>query len=206
MEVSLLKKCKDALVFLTLPGVGVFLLTMLKIQIQALLFASPKPLTLRQIANHLGAPSDDVEAQLSLLFGSMNTEESGIHLMRHPEGYQLITNPACAEVVEKLTKDEAGELTRPSLETLTIIAYRGPLTRAELEAIRGVQCALILRNLLIRGLILERDDSSRGEPVYTLSGDTLRYLGVHSEKELPDYEAFHGDTRLTKLVDALEGL
>lgn len=174
--------------------------------LQSLLFASPKPLSLRQIVGYLGISSDEVEASLSALVARMNTEESGIHLVKYPEGYQFVTNPSCAEVVEKLTKDEAGELTRPSLETLTVIAYRGPLTRAELEAIRGVQCSLILRNLLIRGLILERDDSSRGEPVYTLSGDTLRYLGVHSEKELPDYEAFHGDVRLTKLVDALEGL
>lgn len=179
---------------------------MLQSQIQSLLFASPKPLTLRQIVGHVAVSLEDVEAALVELMSVMNVEASGIHLVKHPEGYQLVTNPSCAEVVEKLTKDEAGELTRPSLETLTVIAYRGPLTRPELEAIRGVQCALILRNLLIRGLIVERDDSSRGEFVYTLSGDTLRYLGVHSEKELPDYDAFHGDVRLTKLVDALEGL
>ena len=179
---------------------------MLQSQIQSLLFASPKPLSLRQIVGHVAASSEDVEAVLAGLMEVMNTDAWGIHLVKYPEGYQLVTNPACAEVVERLTKDEPGELTRPSLETLTVIAYRGPLTRPELEAIRGVQCALILRNLLIRGLILERDDATRGEPVYTLSGDTLRYLGVHSEKELPDYDAFHGDVRLTKLVDALEGL
>jgi segregation and condensation protein B len=185
---------------------GNLCMSSLSSKIQSLLFASPRPLTLRQIAGNLEAPSEEVERELAGLMESMNTEESGIHLVKHPEGYQLVTNPACAEVVEKLTKDEPGELTRPSLETLTVIAYRGPITRPELEAIRGVQCALILRNLLIRGLIVEREDSLRGENVYTLSGDTLRYLGVYSEKELPDYEAFHGDARLTKLVDALDGL
>lgn len=179
---------------------------MLRPQIQSLLFASPKPLTLRQLVGNLEVSLEEVERELRVLMESMNTEESGIHVVKYPEGYQLVTNPACAKVVERLTKDEPGELTRPSLETLTVIAYRGPITRPELEAIRGVQCVLILRNLLIRGLIVEREDSARGESVYTLSGDTLRYLGVHSEKELPDYEAFHGDVRLTKLVDALDGL
>lgn len=178
----------------------------LSCKLQALFFASPKPLSLRQIAGHIAVPLGEVEREVAQLMERMNTEESGIHLLKHAEGYQFVTNPACGALVARLTKDDAGELTRPSLETLTVIAYRGPMTRAEIEAIRGVQCALILRNLLVRGLIIERDDVRRGEAVYTLSGDTLRYLGVHSEKELPDYAAFHTDARLTKLVDALEGL
>jgi segregation and condensation protein B len=175
-------------------------------QLQALLFASAKPFSVRQIAGHLSLSVQEVEAGIIELTERMNTEASGIHVMKTADGYQLVTSPACAEIVARLTKDEPGELSRPSLETLTVIAYRGPITQPELEAIRGVQCSLILRNLLIRGLIVERDDVGRGEPVYTLSSDTLRYLGLHSEKELPDYAAFHGDVRLTKLVDALEGL
>ncbi len=182
------------------------LMSLLFSQVQAILFASSKPLSVRHIAGHVRASVDEVEQALQSLLQRMNTEDSGIHLIKMPEGYQLVTNPSCAELVARLTKEDAGELSRPSLETLTVIAYRGPITRPEIEAIRGVQCALILRNLLIRGLILEREDSSRGESVYTLSGDTLRYLGVHSEKELPDYDVFHSDVRLTKLIDALEGL
>lgn len=178
----------------------------LQTQLQALLFASAKPLSVRQIAGHISLSVQEVETGLAELTAYMNTEESGIHVMKAADGYQLVTNPVCADIVGRLTKDEAGELSRPSLETLTVIAYRGPITQPELEAIRGVQCSLILRNLLIRGLIVERDDAGKGEPVYTLSSDTLRYLGVHSEKELPDYAVFHGDVRLTKLVDALEGL
>ena len=179
---------------------------MINIQIQSLLFASPKPLSVRQIAGYVSVSVQDVEREIAQLMEQMNTDVSGIHIMKHADGYQLVTNPVCAEIIAKLTKDEPGELTRPSLETLTVIAYRSPITQPELEAIRGVQCSLILRNLLMRGLIVERDDALRGEAVYTLSADTLRYLGVHSEKELPDYDAFHGDVRLTKLVDALDGL
>lgn len=178
----------------------------LQTQLQALLFSSAKPLSIRQLAGHVSLSVQEVEGALVELMERMNTEASGIHVMKTADGYQLVTSPACAEIVARLTKDEPGELSRPSLETLTVIAYRSPITQPELEAIRGVQCSLILRNLLIRGLIVERDDAGKGEPVYTLSSDTLRYLGVHSEKELPDYAAFHGDVRLTKLVDALEGL
>lgn len=179
---------------------------MFSTKIHALLFASPKPLTVRQLVGYLDSSLEEVTAALQELAERLNTETSGVHVLIHAEGYSLVTNPACTDIVRKLEKEDTGELTRPALETLTVLAYRSPLTRAEIEAIRGVQCALILRNLLMRGLIVERDDALRGEVVYTLSGDTLRYLGVHSEKELPDYEVFRGDERLTKLVDALGGL
>lgn len=172
--------------------------------LEALLFASAKPLSLKQLASLLLMPIEDVRQAVAELTEARNTAESGIHVLVHGETVQFVTNPELAEIVKRLSKEDAGELTRPSLETLTVIAYRGPMTRPELEAIRGVQCALILRNLLTRGLIEEKDDARRGEPVYTLSTDSLRYLGVHSLEELPDYEAFKGDARISKLVDALE--
>ncbi len=172
--------------------------------LESLLFLSPKPLSIKQLANILEISTEETKVAMRHLFERKNQETSGIHILEQDGVYQLVTNPVHAEILKKLSKDEVGELTRPSLETLTVIAYRGPITRPELEAIRGVQCALILRNLLMRGLIEEKDDSSRGEAVYTLSLDALRYLGVHALTELPDYQAFHGDGRMTKILDALE--
>jgi len=66
----------------------------------------------------------------------------------------MTTAKESSEIVEKFLKEElTGEMTRPQLETLTIIAYRGPMTKMEIEQIRGVNCSLILRNLLMRGLV-----------------------------------------------------
>ena len=78
-----------------------------------------------------------------------------------------------------------GELSRPSLEALTILAYRGPLTRPELEQIRGVHSSLILRNLLLRGLIEEKEDARLGQPLYSVTLDFLRHIGLASVEELP---------------------
>lgn len=87
-----------------------------------------------------------------------------------------------------MTKDEmAGELTKAQLETLTVVAYRSPVTRPELEQIRGVNCAVILRNLLVRGLIEEKEHATHPIPVYTLSLEAMRHLGMTSTTELPQY-------------------
>ena len=174
--------------------------------LEAILFSTQKPFTLRQLQRVLQVSEEEVQQALVSLRDKLNTEDSGIHLLEHQHAYTLVTNPAYAAYVERCTEDRAGNLTRPALETLTVIAYRGPLTRHEIEAIRGVQCALILLNLLVRGLIEEKNHPTKEDPVYTLSDDTLRYLGVHSEKELPDYETFHGDARISQLVDALDGV
>jgi len=147
--------------------------------------------------------ASDVEADLITLAEKMNVEDSGIHLIRAGDEWQLVTNPACAEVANALVKDEAGELTRPSLEALTIIAYRGPITKPEIEAIRGVNCTLILRNLLMRGLVNEKEDSLKGQLVYSLSPDTMRYLGLHDVAELPEYGELHANGKIDKLLASL---
>ena len=98
------------------------------------------------------------------------------------------------------------ELTRPSLETLTIIAYRGPITKPEIEQIRGINCSLILRNLALRGLIEEADDAARLQPVYTVSVKFLRHLGIHAASELPQYEDLHGNERIGKMLEELNAM
>lgn len=169
--------------------------------IEACLFVATKPLAIKELVKATGAIETEVLTAVDELVRLRNVEDSGVHVLMLDGTVQLVTNPACTEVVARLAKDEAApELTRPSLEALTIIAYRGPVTKPEIEAIRGVNCSLILRNLLMRGLIEERDDALRFQPVYTLSTDTLRFLGLHSKSELPDYETLHGNAHIDKLL------
>jgi segregation and condensation protein B len=86
------------------------------------------------------------------------------------------------------------------LETLTIIAYRGPVTRAELEQIRGVNCSIILRNLAMRGLITTASDKQTMQVTYSITFDFLKFLGLQQQSELPDYEKLNSSQALEQLL------
>lgn len=178
-------------------------MALLETQLEALLFLSTKPLSPAQISRTLEISETEASAALLSLAEKRNTEESGVHLVHTGDEWQMATNPACANLGEKFVKEDADELTRPSLEALTIIAYRGPITKPEIEAIRGVNCTLILRNLLMRGLVTERENALKGQMVYELSLDAVRFLGVHDVRELPSYDDLHGNTKIDILLRAL---
>ena len=169
-------------------------------QIESILFVASKPLAIRTIAAAIGVPPDAVVDILEELKARYNHDASGIHVLSRGDEIQMTTNPLCAEVVEGFVKQEAaGELTKAQLETLTVIAYRGPVTRPELEQIRGVNCALILRNLLVRGLIEEKEEAVGVLSAYVLSFDTLRHLGIHDVTELAEYTQLHAHEYLQNL-------
>ncbi len=179
---------------------------MLTRDIEAILFASGKPVALKSLAKLLDASQEVVREAVGDIRTRWNTERSGLHLLEHEGMIQCVSNPACANLVQSFAKEEvSGELTRPSLETLTIIAYRGPVTKPEIEQIRGVNCSLILRNLLMRGLVDEREDATHLQSTYTVSVDFLRHLGLSSISELPSYGGFHGNERIDKMLAELEG-
>ena len=175
---------------------------MLTTTIEAVLFAAAKPVALADLRKHLELSEEIVREAVDDIARRYNQEGSGIHLIEHQETVQLVTNPSVGEAVSKFLKKEAsGPLTRPSLETLTIIAYRGPITKPEIELIRGVNCSLILRNLLVRGFILEEQDTARLQVVYSISHEFLRAIGLHGLQELPEYEAFRTNEKITELLN-----
>jgi segregation and condensation protein B len=177
----------------------------LEASIEAILFASAKPFSIRRLAELTSASTQDIEAALTAMAGALNEAESGVMLQRNGNDVELVTRPELADVVSKVVHVEThGELTRPSLETLTILAYRGPLTRPELEQVRGVQSSMILRNLLMRGLIEEREDTRLGQPTYAVTFDFLNHLGVSSVEELPDYDALRGHAAVADVLAQLE--
>ena len=126
----------------------------LKSQLEALLFVAAKPLQLKDMATLAGAKADETKLALEELTADCERENRGVRVVKQATAYQLVTAPDQAALVKEFIKDETmGELSRPSLEALTIIAYRGPISKLDLDRIRGVNCALILRNLLMHGLI-----------------------------------------------------
>lgn len=169
-------------------------------QIETLLFLSTKPLSLRKLAKLTGADSSSTEEALSALILEYNRKR-GIAVVKNNNEYQMVSAPENASLAKLFYEDEfTGELTKPALETLTIISYQGPLTKPELEEIRGINCSLILRNLMIRGLIKKEHDSAKGMDAYAITIDFMRWLGINNAEELPEYERLSRDLRQTQDV------
>lgn len=171
--------------------------------IEALLFVESKALTLKKIATVCGSTEAEVDSALVTLQQSYVERSAGVTIVREGERVQLTSAPAQSELIRGYLNDEtSSELSRPSLETLTIIAYRGPVSKTELELIRGVNCSLILRNLMIRGLVEEVGTTEIGAPVYQATLDFLRFLGVSSITELPNYEELNRNVHLQELLES----
>lgn len=157
-------------------------------RLEAILFVAGKPLTPKQLAAATAASRENVVEALGVLQGKYSSADAGLMLVEANNEWQMVTKPAYDSWCEKFIKAEVlGELTRPQLEALTVIAYCGPLTKAELEQIRGVNCSLILRNLTMRGLIAESPEHSPVLPAYQVTVEFLKHLGLASVTELPAY-------------------
>ncbi|PLX20589.1 SMC-Scp complex subunit ScpB [Candidatus Parcubacteria bacterium] len=166
----------------------------LKSKIESLLFISAKPMSARQLAEIFKKDESDVKAAGDSLVNIYKEDKRGIQIIKNGSKYQMVSSPENTKYVQEFIKDETtGELSRPSLETLTIIAYKGPIPKLDLDRIRGVNCSLILRNLLLRGLVEVKEDRDNGESIYNVSLDFLRFLGISSVEELPDYEKLNQD-------------
>lgn len=170
-------------------------------QLESLLFVSSKPLSIAEMSDLTSTNFEEVESALVKLAEQYKEQARGFILIKNNKEYQITTSPENAELVGRFLKDETnGELSQPSLEALTIIAYRGPLTKLELERIRGVNCGLILRNLLIRGLIEEKVDKQKNDNFYIVTLDFIKFLGISDIHDLPDYEKLHHAESLDQVV------
>ncbi|MFH1225763.1 MAG: SMC-Scp complex subunit ScpB [bacterium] len=173
----------------------------LESKIESLLFVSTKPLAINKLAELTKGEVNQVKDALANLMAKYNIAESGVNILKNGQSYQLASGPNNRKLVQDFLKDEmTGELTRPSLETLAIIAYRGPVTKPEIEQIRGVNCSLILRNLLIRGLVEAEEDKKEMKISYRITFDFLRHLGLAEIEQLPDYAKLNQNENLEQLL------
>ncbi|TAL19007.1 SMC-Scp complex subunit ScpB [Patescibacteria group bacterium] len=174
--------------------------------VESLLFVSTRPLSARKLSELTGEPTGEVEAALHAIAAEYKERSAGLRLAQSGKDWQFMTSPDNARSVQEFIREEmTGELTRPSLEALTIIAYRGPVTKAEIEQIRGVNCSLILRNLMIRGLAEAETVKKTLLTRYRVTLDFLRFLGVASVEELPDYARLSSDKVFADLLAAPGG-
>lgn len=174
----------------------------LEAKIEAILAVSPRPLDVKKLSDLTGEKKEDVRQAVAILADRLKTSGSGITVVRVDDEVRMASAPEVNDVVEAFVKDEtAGELTRPQLETLTVIAYRGPVSKAELEQIRGVNCTMILRNLMMRGLVDEKMENGLAQ--YAVSMEFMRFLGVSSIAQLPDYDNLRRDKRIEDILELM---
>lgn len=163
----------------------------LRATLEALLFVLSEPISTKRLAEILEVAEESVKEALEALREDFNKEGRGLWLTQMGREVQLTTKPQFAGLLEKVIKSELKEeLTSSSLETLSIIAYLGPISRAIVDYIRGVNSSFILRSLLLRGLIQRLEEKRSNAFLYDLSFDFMRHLGISRKEELPEYEKY----------------
>jgi segregation and condensation protein B len=172
--------------------------------LESLLFIGGEPLSFARLEKILGLSEKEVALCVQVL-GEKYAKDTGCGLMIIVKDHKavLATKPENAKFVEALTKSSLQEnLSKAALEVLAIVAYRSPITRAEIEAIRGVNCSFTVRNLLLRDLIERRGnpEDARGY-VYFPTFRFLQHLGIRNTEALPDYEALARDERLKMILE-----
>ncbi|MEK7596608.1 MAG: SMC-Scp complex subunit ScpB [Patescibacteria group bacterium] len=169
----------------------------LESKLEALLFFKGEPVTKKKMATILACDREELESALSAL--ERNLENRGLCVISNGDEIEMRTSPDAGSFIEKLTKDElVRDLGKAGLETLTIILYKHPVKRSEIDYIRGVNSSFILRNLLIRGLIERMTESSAAAGANSATGwgrgysyrptiDLLSHLGISKIEDLPEY-------------------
>ncbi|MBI2121552.1 MAG: SMC-Scp complex subunit ScpB [Candidatus Sungbacteria bacterium] len=162
----------------------------LKNVIESILFVHGDPLSAEKLAKICHAQKEDIRTTLEEL--RKEFADRGLVILEKDGAWQFGTNPENSKMLEDLAKGEfSEELTKAALETITIVAYKGPLTRAQIEFVRGVNSSFILRNLLLRGLVERIDNPQDARSyLYRISFDFLKHFGLTKVEDLPNYEEF----------------
>ena len=170
----------------TRPGPG------LRTALEANLLVDDEPVPVVVLAQVLERPRSEVIAELHDLAGEYTTQGRGFDLREIAGGWRFYTREDCAPLVERFVRDgQEVRLTQAALETLAVIAYRQPVSRARVSAVRGVNCDGVIRTLVLRGLVEDSGtDPETGAILYRTTGYFLERLGMASLDELPDLAPF----------------
>jgi segregation and condensation protein B len=175
-------------------------LIMARAIIESLIFASSEPITGKTIAEIVGISEHTVKQIISDLIEEYQNQKRGIQIIEVANGFQFCTHPECASYLEKLQKIPRNVgLSQASIETLAIIAYKQPITKAEIEALRGVSVESAITTLVDKGLIEEagRKDSPGRPIMYRTTKQFLKYFGLNTLNELPKIPEWIGQDPIT---------
>lgn len=156
-------------------------------KIEAILFWKGEPMSRKKLGEVLKVKEEEITEVIEKL--KMNLKERGIALIEKGEEIMLGTAPELSDLIENLQKEELNkDLSKASLETLSIVLYKNGVSRAEIDYIRGVNSSFTLRALSVRGLIERTEDpKDHRRFIYKPSFELLSYMGIKSVEELPDY-------------------
>jgi segregation and condensation protein B len=176
--------------------------------LEAVLFSSNRPLPERELLRISGLPEGDLESALASLQTRYATEDSGVVLRRVAGGVQLATDPRCREAVERLREESRPAfLSTAALEVLSCALYLGPLTRAKVSAVRGVNSDAVVRSLLDRDLLAEvgEDSGSPGSPaLLDVTGEFLVASGARDRGDFPPLDELVGPEELARVRERIE--
>ena len=174
--------------------------------LEALLLLADEPMGVLQLASAVRVPAEDVEAELRRLAQEYTDDVRGFDLREVAGGWRYYTRAECSPLVERYVLDgQQARLTQASLETLAVIAYRQPITRGRIAAVRGVNVDGVIRTLLSRGLIAEAGtDGESGAHLYVTTAYFLERMGIASLDELPPLAEHLPD--LADLEDVLDAV
>jgi len=157
-------------------------------KIEAILFYKAEPLSIKELARLTDVSYDEINEAVESLTKSLL--DSGLTIIKNENEIMIGTSPDVSDIIKKIARDELDrDLGKAGLETLAIIAYRGPVTRADIDYIRGVNSSYILRNLLIRGIIKrEQNPNNTRSFLYSSTTEFLTYLGLTKKDDLPEFK------------------
>ena len=172
----------------------------LKNKIEALIFLSKEPLSIDELSRYFKLEKQQIEEAVNEL--KEDKKNTGINLKIDKEILSFVTNPSCGEEIKNFFHPEMKikKLSKSTMETLAIIAYKGPITKGEIEVIRGVSAEKAISNLLEKNLIyISGKKKSIGTPnIYNVTEDFYSYLNIDKEENLPGYEEFRKINLLTQ--------
>jgi segregation and condensation protein B len=176
-------------------------------RLEAALYVTERPLSARRIAQHaMLADAGDVGALIDQLNSAYERAGAPFRVEQVATGYQLLTQPQFAPWLDKVHARHARlKLSPPALETLALVAYRQPVTRADIESVRGVQSGEMLKQLLERGLVrIAGEDDSLGRPyLYGTTRQFLELFGLHRLEDLPDAARLRAPAAQSALIDGV---
>jgi segregation and condensation protein B len=167
----------------------------LRMSLEAVLLVADQPVPAGVLADAIRHPVAEVTAALRELAAAYTAERRGFDLREVAGGWRLYTRDECAAVVERFVGDSQEiRLTQAALETLAVVAYRQPVSRARVSAVRGVNCDGVMRTLLLRGLVEEAGtEGETGATLFRTTGYFLERLGLARLSDLPDLTQFLPD-------------
>ncbi len=157
--------------------------------IHALLFTSGETWRFSELAETLKISKDEIMQAITNLIDELSGQ--AVVPLINNETITLVTQPELKEFLETLENQELSkEFSKGAIETLALIAYKGPIGKSDIDYIRGVNSQFMLRNLFLRGMVEKAVGSRDRGAQYVISADALRFLGITSQDQLPDYEQF----------------